>query len=338
MRFILLLFPLLFISCSDKPIVIDYVSDIDVSNISIRALHVEDEDHIFFSASNSTFGYTTDGGENWQLKKIDTLNQEFRSIYVVENNIFVVNIGSPTKVLKSEDYGTTWQTTYTDTSKIAFYNSIKFWDNDNGIISGDPQQEGYLSLLITKDGGEHWLKIDSSKLPKIDTGEAQFAASNTCIDAINGTIWIATGGKNSHIIKSSDYGETWNLIDIDFIKNETMTGIFSIDFYDNKNGFAFGGNWNDMENSTKNRFYTKDGGESWQEAKNNVDVGYRSCVQYSSEKNTIVALGIPGISISKNGGLSWQNISDEKDFYTFRFVDDNTVWAAGKGKLARIKL
>lgn len=339
MRFslILLLFTVT-ISCSDsiKLSMIEHVQNPELDSLSIRALVVKNEHDFYFAGSNSTFGFSKDGGQNWEISSIDTLNQEFRSLVVLDNSIMMMNIGSPAKIYRSIDLGSTWNVNFVDSSKTAFYNSMKFWDNKNGIATGDPQEEGCLSVILTNDGGESWNKISCDKLPKLDNGEAQFAASNTCIDAIDGNIWIATGGMNSRIIRSTDAGESWELIETEFVKGEEMTGIYSVDFYDKNNGVIFGGDWNKRCQENNNKFYTNDGGVTWIKATSDDKVCYRSCVQYTSNKNKLIALGIPGISVSEDGGKYWIGISDERDFYTLRIINDSTALAAGKGKIGFI--
>jgi len=324
-------------SCSENETTSKIVTVVnpDLDSLSIRALVVKNKNEFYFSGSNSSFGYSNDGGKTWSVSFIDTLKQEFRSLVVLDSSIIMVNVGSPAKVYRSIDFGKTWQITFIDSAKTAFYNSMKFWDNKNGIATGDPQEEGYLSMIFTHDGGKTWNKIPSDTLPKLDKGEAQFAASNTCIDAIDGNIWIATGGLNSRILKSSDSGKSWKIINPNFIKGEQMTGIFSIDFYDKNNGVIFGGDWNNKSNSIKNKFVTADSGKTWQESISEEKIGYRSCVQYIDE-HRVIAVGIPGISFSNDGGKTWKNISDEKYFYTVRIIDNNSALIAGKGKVAKI--
>jgi photosystem II stability/assembly factor-like uncharacterized protein len=333
--FILLSF--LILSCSNdiEHVKIKYATNTEIDSLSIRALEVKNENEIFFGGSNSTFGYSTDGGSTWNISQIDTLNLEFRSIAVLDSTVILLNIGSPAKMFRSNNLGKSWEITVVDSSKTAFYNSMKFWDNKNGIATGDPQGDGVLSILITNDGGVTWNKLSSDVLPKLDEGEAQFAASNTCVDAIDGNIWIATGGKNSRIIRSKDAGKSWKLIEIDFVKGEEMTGIYSVDFYDKNNGVIFGGDWNKRCKSSKNKFYTTDGGNTWYESTAEDRVCYRSCVQYATN-NKLIALGIPGMSLSTDGGKTWSNISKVKDFYTVRIVNDSTAIGAGKGKIAKI--
>jgi hypothetical protein len=49
----------------------------------------------------------------------------------------------------------------------------------------------------------------------------------------------------------------------------------------------------------------------------------------------LVAVGFDGIDVSNDGGYSWKHISDE-GYYTLRFLDDCTAYAAGNGKISKL--
>ena len=99
----------------------------------------------------------------------------------------------------------------------------------------------------------------------------------------------------------------------------TMTGMFTLDFYDEQTGITFGGDWENKPNAEGNKAVTSDGGKTWQLLTDGSGPGYRSCVQYMPEGRgrEIMAVGIPGVVYSSDGGRHWQLISDE-DIYTLR--------------------
>ena len=49
----------------------------------------------------------------------------------------------------------------------------------------------------------------------------------------------------------------------------------------------------------------------------------------------VVAIGFTGISYSNDGGLHWETLSDAS-FYTLRFANSTTAYAAGKGAMAKL--
>lgn len=308
-------------------------------NGSIRALEVITDDHVWFAGSGSQFGWTTDGGKHWTIDSISIIPQtvDFRAITVTDHAVFLLNAGSPAWLLKSTDQGQTWDIVYSENHPGTFYDSMKFWDNEHGIAMGDPI-EGCLSVILTTDGGASWSKLNCSELPATKQGEAAFAASNTNIALSGSHAWLATGGAGARVIHSPDMGETWEAFDTPIVHGGKMTGIFTIDFYDTRTGIIFGGDWEEQSNNSSNKAITSNGGQSWELITDGQDPGYRSCVQYVPNSNGtgVIAVGIPGISYSGDGGGSWQHLGQEY-FYTIRMTPSGTsAWLAGKGKIARM--
>ena len=81
-----------------------------------------------------------------------------------------------------------------ETKEKAFYDSMQFWDDENGIAVGDPTVN-CMSILLTKDGGNSWNKIACENLPLAVEGEAAFAASNTNISLVDQNALLSRGGK-----------------------------------------------------------------------------------------------------------------------------------------------
>ena len=117
-----------------------------------------------------------------------------------------------------------------------------------------------------------------------------------------------------------------------------MTGIFTVAFYNEKNGIIFGGDWEQQIQNTKNKAITKDGGKTWTLIADGQHPGYRSAVQYlpNSDGKAIFAAGIPGISYSATGGDDWELVREDS-FYTLRTcADGKTAWLAGNNVIGRM--
>src|SRR5690606_30831511 len=119
-----------------------------------------------------------------------------------------------------------------------FYDSMAFWNEKEGIAMGDAT-DSCLSILITRDGGNHWEKLKCDLLPKVERGEAAFAASNSNIALFGDHAWIATGGKRARVFHSADKGKSWEVFDTPILQGRAMTGIYSIAFFDEKTGVIF---------------------------------------------------------------------------------------------------
>ncbi|MGB1308808.1 MAG: WD40/YVTN/BNR-like repeat-containing protein [Oceanihabitans sp.] len=269
---------------------------------------------------------------------IDTIgNNNFRALAVVnasnnkiKQDIFAITIASPAKLYKNGEL------VYQENNEKAFYDALAFWNNQEGIAIGDPT-DACMSIIITRNGGETWEKINCSLLPEKEEGEAAFAASDTNIAIKGDKTWVATGGKSSRILFSPDKGKTWEVYNTPIVQGLETTGMYSLAFYDAKNGFAIGGDYTKPEANTANKIRTKDGGKTWQLVVNTQNPGYRSCVQYVPNSNAkkLVAIGFKGIDYSADAGNTWKHLSDSS-FYTIRFVNDSIAYAAGNGRISKL--
>jgi photosystem II stability/assembly factor-like uncharacterized protein len=118
-----------------------------------------------------------------------------------------------------------------------------------------------------------------------------------------------------------------------------MTGVFSADFFNDNIGIVIGGNYEEQSDNSANKAITNDGGKTWKLIGVNQGFGYASCVQFFPDSNgeSIMSVGTTGIYSSNNQGENWNKLSDDKDIFTLRFQNSNTVILAGKNKLVRMK-
>jgi hypothetical protein len=311
-----------------------------IPDASVRAIQIVDAFTAFYAGSNGKFGYrTTDGlGVIKNIEYQDTLKPYFRSIAYNGTSLFALSIANPALLYKIERKTFDYELIYSETHEKVFYDSMKFFDAQNGIAMGDPTQD-CLFILLTHDGGNTWNKIHCNKLPKVVVGEAAFAASNTNIKVLGTTAWIVTGGTKARVFKTTDFGETWEVYDTPIIQGEDAQGIYSVDFADENNGIIFGGDYSKPEQNVANKAITKDGGKTWQLVADGQNPGYKSCVQYVPDTNgqEVFAVGKTGISYSYDGGITWKEISTE-GYYVIQFADRYNAWMAGNEKIAHLKI
>lgn len=307
--------------------------------ISIRAL-LADKDKIWYAADKSRIGY-------YDFKKLIHLQKtiantdeklEFRSIAQNSKTVFIANIGNPAFIFKVNKSDLSFQKVYNENSEKAFYDSMNFWNEKEGIAIGDPTED-CLSILITRDSGKTWKKANCTSLPKVVDGEAAFAASNTNICIKGNKTWLVSGGKKARVFYSSDKGNTWEVFETPIVQGQAMTGIFTADFYNEKIGVIAGGNYETPNQNFKNKAMTYDGGKTWKLIADNSGFGYASCIQFVPKSNgkQLVAVGTSGLYYSANSGNSWKQLLTDKTLYTIRFLDENTAFAAGKDKIIRIE-
>ncbi|MWB96130.1 oxidoreductase [Flavobacterium sp. GA093] len=306
--------------------------------ISIRAIEI-DKEKVWYGANDSRFGYF-DLEKNEKFEEHiykDTLKLEFRSIAQTSKNIFLLSVGNPALLYQVSKKTNKVKLVYKEVHTKVFYDSMKFWNDDEGIAIGDPIEDTF-SVLITRDGGETWVKVLSDHLPTLSKGEAAFAASNTNIIIKGKDTWLVSGGKKARIFYSGDKGKTWKVTTTPIVQGKTMTGIFTADFYDSKEGFIAGGDYELPKLKSDNKAITKDGGKTWVVVAQNEGFGYTSCVQYvpGSNAKEIVSIGASGLYYSENSGLTWTQLSDDTSLFTIRFLNRNTAIAAGNNKMVRI--
>ena len=342
MRFLVLICCLLMlISCQSDTKTYTNVSieTIFSDSLSVRAITPLDENRVWFAANKGIVGLI-DG----TIPKLATIKYQdslvnFRAIAKTKEAVFVLSIEDPAILYKIGYDGTeaTYiEEVYFETHPKVFYDSIKFWDETEGIAMGDPTDD-CLSILITRNKGNSWHKIDCSKLAKVASGEAAFAASNSNIAVYENHAWVVTGGKKARVFHTPDRGINWEVYNTPIIQGKAMTGIYSVDFLNETTGVIFGGNWEDKNFNEGNKALTLDGGKTWRLLANGQGPGYRSSVRFvpNSKGQQLVALGSEGISYSADQGETWQELSTE-GFYALEFVNDSIAFASGRNKIAKL--
>lgn len=327
------------ISCAEQKEDRFNLSTFDMPDISIRAIETIDDNAMWFAGSNGKVGYTEDGGKSWVTDSIryDTLKPEFRSIAVTDSAVFILSIASPALLYKTTDKGQNWTLVYKEENSGAFYNAMSISESGFGVAVGDPLNS-CLSVLVTENGGNNWAKLSCDILPITTNGEAGFAASNSNVNIVGDNVWIVSGGSRARVFHSENRGESWRVYNTPIVQGGQMTGIFSSHFYDSQHGIIMGGDWNEKSKNTENKAVTVDSGKNWTLISDGEGPSYRSSVRYvpGTNGNELVAVGIPGISYSKDGGQSWIKLSDES-FYTIRFTKDGkSAWLAGADKVAKM--
>ena len=337
-----LLIPILFflIACNEVYIprenVTISIEKFKLDSTSIRAIEIVNDSSIVYAGSKGDLGILTSSGKFIGAKIIvtDTIIPHFRALAYTKDAVFALNVGNPALLYKYQN--NTIEIVYKEENEKVFYDTMQFFDELNGIAMGDPT-DTCLSILITRDGGNTWGKIKCEDLPKIEEGEAAFAASNTNIAIVGENAWIVTGGKKARVFHTSDMGLTWNVYNTPIVQGKSTTGIYSVDFYNEKQGIICGGDYLDKFGNTANKAITKNGGKTWEVVAENAEPNYVICVQYVPEPDgkEVFAVSTNGIFYSKNYGKDWKKVSDE-GFYSIRLFDKNTAWLSGNNVIAKM--
>lgn len=339
---------LLFIAClsflflrgQSDDVRLDFEQNFLIPGTSIRAIEVDEQSSLWFAGSNGKFGRIANDRLQLDSLTYGEKHPSFRSLALGKNEAFALSIENPALLFRLPEPGSgeAPELIYKEEHPDVFYDSMTFLNPDVGIAMGDPI-DGCLSILITSDGGQTWNKKSCLELPAIGPGEAGFAASDTNLASLGDLIWIGTGGTSARVFVSRDKGESWEVFDTPLIQGGTMTGIYSLDFADELNGIAMGGNWEKKGDFTNTKAITEDGGKTWSLVSNGELPGYISCVQYVPETDgkEVLACSTEGIYYSDDGGRNWTKLSD-RGYYALRFENREHLWMSKNNEISKVTL
>jgi photosystem II stability/assembly factor-like uncharacterized protein len=310
------------------------VEELYNDSISIRAIEILNDGSLAFAANKGAYGLYNPTTGKWATNTMvyDSVPLHFRAVAHTATDFFMLTVANPALLYKTGD-NDAMELVYKEEHEKVFYDAMKFWNDKEGIAIGDSVEE-CLSIIITRDGGKTWTKLPCDILMKTESVGA-FAASNTNIEIVGDKTWVAT--TSGYVYYSPDKGKTWEFQQTPIINEKETQGMYSLDFYNENIGYAIGGDYTTPNANKANKIHTTDGGKTWQLAANNQEPGYRSCVQYVPEMQgkELVAVGFKGIDFSKDGGMTWKHLSDE-GFFTLRFINDSTAYAAGSNRIAKL--
>jgi len=297
---------------------------------------------LWVTGSNNTVFVSQNGGKTWLDKSVSApINTDFRDIEIFDSQTAIVmSVGNveSSMLYKTNDGGNNWQLLYQNSDEKGFFDSIAFWDENNGLLLGDPV-DGYYVVKKTVDGGKTWRRIAKNKLPKILDNESAFTASgNTMIVGKNGKVYITTGGFSASVYFSDDYGENWQRQEVP-LYNETQTaGGYGLAINNEGQPFVLGGDYLQRSMQYANITTYIDG--LWK-AVNTGQRGLRTAM--SCQETLCLATGKTSTDISHNSGKTWSALpvsrsqTNESGYYTL--ASDNMVFlaAGAEGKVAVLK-
>jgi hypothetical protein len=306
---------------------------------AIRGLSVVNDEVVWVSGSNGTIGRSTNGGKDWKWMVVKGFEKsDFRDIEAFDGATAIIMNSSdkdPAYILKTIDGGATWKVVYENKTKGMFLDAMEFWNEQAGIVIGDPL-DGRFFVTRTFDGGATWKDVPLNFRPVADSGEACFAASGTNVRALDNdeAVFVSGGLKSSVFIRDAK-------IQLPIIQGKETTGANSIsvwDRYRRKGGnrlVVVGGDFTADSSVTKNCFYSNDRGKTWKASKVPPH-GYRSCVEFL-DKRILLSCGLTGVDYTNDSAITWTLISKES-FHVCRIAKlGTTVYLAGtNGKVGKL--
>lgn len=305
------------------------------SGASLRGVCAVSGEVAWASGSGGTLLRTLDGGATWQsIPAPGPGGIDFRDVHALDaQRAWVMVAGTPATVFYTPDGGATWQSQHHDPRDAAFFDSLAFWDEQAGLLFGDPV-DGGMTVLRTTDGST-WRQLEGLPVPV--EGEAGFAASGTCVAVVGERhAWIGTGGERARVLHTRDGGNTWRAQATPMRHGLPSTGIFSVGFVSETRGVVVGGDYRDENETQGNAAWTVDGGASWHPPLV-PPRGYRSCVAWVPGAHaTVVACGPTGTDLSRDGGRTWHPLGNV-GYHAVAFTPSGDAgWAVGSdGRVAR---
>jgi photosystem II stability/assembly factor-like uncharacterized protein len=299
---------------------------------SLRGLSVINNKVLWVSGSNGTVGRSVDGGKKWKWMKIKGFEKtDFRDIEAFdEKTALIMSVDEPAYILRTTDGGEKWKVVYENQTKGMFLDAMDFWDEQSGLVVGDPIN-GRFFILQSFDGGKTWQEVPEENRPVADSGEACFAASGTNVrkPGKKKAVFVSGGLSSNIFIRDKK-------IRLPMLQGKESTGANSIAVKNNKRMIVVGGDFLQKDSTGGNCILSEDGGKTWLHPQKPPS-GYRSCVEYLL-KDKWVTCGLNGVDISNDDGMSWEKISDQ-GFNVCRKAKKGSAvfFAGGEGKVAKLQ-
>lgn len=295
------------------------------SKASLRGLSVVSDEVVWVSGSGGSIGRSIDGGKTWQFTTVKGFEKiDFRDIEAFDKNTAIImGIADPAYILKTTDGGQNWKPVFTDTTKGMFLDAMEFWNEQSGIVIGDPLGDKVF-IARTFDGGETWITVPAANLPTADKGEAFFASSGTNVRKLSKqeAVFVSGGLRARLFIRDKK-------IDLPIIQGKESTGANSMAVKNKKCLVVVGGDFNAKDDTTKNCVITTDGGKTFTQPVTGPH-GYRSCVEYLGKTNWI-SCGLNGVDYSSDEAQNWAWISKDSFHAVRKAKKGKAVYFSGGG-------
>jgi photosystem II stability/assembly factor-like uncharacterized protein len=290
----------------------------------IYSIKAVDQNVVWASADTGTVLRTTNGGTTWEKKTVDTKYGKMNAIDAVDANTAWVSAvinssGGDCKVFKTTDGGATWTSVLASTAEASYFDGLKFWDANNGLLVADPE-DGYYNIETTTNAGASWTRTPQANIPPV-ISSSEYILTNS-MSVLGNNAWCGTGGGSglTRVLRSTNRGQNWTAGPV--ITTTLGSYLYGTALMNNSVGWVVGTNGKVA--------MTTDGGATWGSA---ITTGAtRGRVAQYLGGQTVVFVGDAGkIFISKDLGATWssQTLPVNVLYNALSFVSGTVGWIAG---------
>ncbi|MBE0639911.1 MAG: choice-of-anchor D domain-containing protein [Bacteroidales bacterium] len=199
----------------------------------------------------------------------------------------------------------------------AFPDIVHFWNSTEGVTIGDPV-DGFFDIYTTSNSGADWIKVPSVNIPIPLAGENAIVRT---YDAVGDRIWFST--TKGRVFRSDDRGLNWSAFTSPFSSYTRVV------FRDSDSGYLQDvGSWETTQLAESN-----DGGATWQIVEFEGDLLNWDLKYIPGTPATVLSSGAylrNGLTVSFNGGQSWNRMIDGYKVFVMDWYDWQTGWAGGQ--------
>jgi photosystem II stability/assembly factor-like uncharacterized protein len=303
-------------------------NDYLIQNLSIEDVNeisVIDENTLWVESYYGKIARTLDGGKTWKIISHPGGSSAMGPIFAIDSlTAWAVASMGEVGIYKTVDGGDTWTKQSSAYNESSFPDLVYFWNKDEGFTLGDSDNQGYIEIYTTQNGGENWVRVPQNKV----TADMGYTINTLKVLSVyKDTVWVS--GNSGYLFRSVDKGYTWETFQL---TGQNTLG--SIVFINGKLGL-----FSSLDANNKNLYKTQDGGETW--AQLTTDISFKGTTRNFSVvpgTQTIAMTDLGSLYFSDDFGSSW--VKTENDFpriLKIAFLNDRLGWAGGLyGQLYKI--
>ncbi len=264
----------------------------------------------------------------WSVCNAPAFQRRVDDIYMVNTQVGYA-AGGDGMIVKTTDGGNNWSLIKQESN--TYFRSVEFLNEQVGFAGAFPSPTNASNIIIlrkTVDGGANWTDLTPQLPAKAKAGICglDIVDANTIYGCGN---WYENEG---YIIKSTNGGATWSLIDM----SAFSSSIIDLHFINKDTGFATGKS--KFPFATGIILYTTDGGVTWT-YKYSGDYGSQYCWKIQKLTPLIYYVAVedllntpPKILRSLDGGMTWKILFVSTIKYNIEgvgFIDPLHGWTGG---------